>query len=430
MRKLIQLKLKILSQLILKKYKPEIIGITGSVGKTGAKEAVYAVLSSKYNVRRNVKNYNNEIGLPLTIIGSESPGKSIIGWILVFIKAIKLILIINKNYPKILILEMATDKPGDMKYLNKIAKCRIGIITRIGSSHIKYFNSIKNIAKEKSLLIKNLPQSGTAILNYDDELTLAMKELTNANILTYGLREGSKVRAREIALSLNKSINAYDLVGISFKISYENSIIPVILPNIISKSSVYSVLIGACAGIIYDVNLIAISQSIKNINMPKGRMNAIRGIKNTLIIDDSYNSSPESSMVAIDSIKDIPLRANAEKYAVLGDMLELGSYSEEWHKQVGKYLAKAGIDKLITVGERSRDIDRGALDAGMASNNIFHFSNLRQAGIFIQNRIKEGDLILVKGSQGVRMEKIVLEIMAEPLRAPELLIRQDKQWAQ
>ena len=375
MRKLIQLKLKILSQLILKKYKPEIIGITGSVGKTGAKEAVYAVLSSKYNVRRNVKNYNNEIGLPLTIIGSESPGKSIIGWILVFIKAIKLILIINKNYPKILILEMATDKPGDMKYLNKIAKCRIGIITRIGSSHIKYFNSIKNIAKEKSLLIKNLPQSGTAILNYDDELTLAMKELTNANILTYGLREGSKVRAREIALSFNKSINAYDLVGISFKISYENSIIPVILPNIISKSSVYSVLIGACAGIIYDINLIAISQSIKNINMPKGRMNAIRGIKNTLIIDDSYNSSPESSMVAIDSIKDIPLRANAEKYAVLGDMLELGSYSEEWHKQVGKYLAKAGIDKLITVGERSRDIDRGALDAGMASNNIFHFSN-------------------------------------------------------
>ncbi|MDP2830494.1 MAG: Mur ligase family protein, partial [bacterium] len=125
MKKIIQFKLKILAKMILARYKPDVIGITGSVGKTSAKEAVYAVLASKFNARRNIKNYNNEIGLPLTVIGADSPGKSVFGWLAVFLKALKLILIRDANYPRILILEMGVDRPGDMDYLNSIVKCKI-----------------------------------------------------------------------------------------------------------------------------------------------------------------------------------------------------------------------------------------------------------------------------------------------------------------
>jgi len=154
----------------------------------------------------------------------------------------------------------------------------------------------------------------------------------------------------------------------------------------------------------------------------------IDGIKHTIILDDTYNAEPESMRAALGVQKRISLTQGARRFAVLGDMLELGQYSESMHRDIGKYAHKCGVNKLIVVGERARDIARGAKDAGMLSDNIFNFAYSDQAGRFLQDRIKEHDLILVKGSQGVRMEKIVLEIMADPLRAEELLVRQEKTW--
>jgi len=161
---------------------------------------------------------------------------------------------------------------------------------------------------------------------------------------------------------------------------------------------------------------------------PKGRMNLIDGIKNTLIIDDTYNSSPQSAIAALGVLHEIKVRDGSRKFAVLGDMYELGNYTEQGHSDVGKYAHKIGVDKLITVGEIARDIGRGAEEAGMKRDNIFNFRDAETAGRFLQNRIKENDLILIKGSQGVRTEKIVLEIMADPLKAKELLVRQGKEW--
>lgn len=438
MKKIIELKLKYISKIILDRYKPEIIGITGSVGKTSAKEAVYTVLASKFNARRNIKNYNNEIGLPLTIIGVDSPGSSIIGWGMVFLKALKLILVKDKNYPKILVLEMGVDRPGDMKYLNSIVKCKIGIITAIGPVHLEFFKSINNIQKEKGALIKNLAKHGRAILNYDDEKAMQTSKYTQAKILTYGFNEKADVRAQELVFSFDKSTNLSELetnktnmnnlAGVSFKLSYQGSAVPILLPNVIGYAAVYAALAGAAVGIAYGLNLVEVAQALREFKSPCGRMNLIRGIKNTLIIDDTYNSSPQASIIALDTISKIPLVNGARRFAVLGDMLELGSMSEQGHKQVGRHAVKSKIDKLIVVGERARDISRGAIKAGMLKDNIFHFTQAKEAGKFIQDRINQGDLILIKGSQGIRMEKIVKEIMAEPLRAKELLVRQDEQW--
>jgi UDP-N-acetylmuramoyl-tripeptide--D-alanyl-D-alanine ligase len=157
-------------------------------------------------------------------------------------------------------------------------------------------------------------------------------------------------------------------------------------------------------------------------------MNLIKGIKNSIIIDDTYNSSPQSTLSAIDIAKIIPIDKDSRSFAVLGDMLELGAYSEEGHKEVGEYVFKSGFNKLITVGEKARDIGRGAKRVGMKRDDIFNFKNSEEAKKFIQDRIKEGDLLLIKGSQGVRMEKIVKEIMANPQGAEYLLVRQEEEW--
>ncbi len=428
MKKVLQKLLKISAKLILKKYNPEVIGITGSVGKTGAREAVYAVLSSKFKARRSLKNYNNEIGTPLAIIGAVSPAKSIAGWIKIFFSVGKLLLKKDKNYPEMLILEMAADKPGDMDYLTGIIKPNIGVITSIGHSHIENFGSIEKIKHEKLILLKNIKPGGRAVLNIDDSRLKAVAEKNGIHISTYGINNEAEVRGKEINLMFDFHADGQDKLGINFKLFNNNAFVPVFLPNSISKAGVYAALAGARVGIIKGMNLVEISQSFKRYSPPNGRMKLLKGIKNTYIIDDTYNASPASSILALETLSGMPKKGLENKYAVFGDMLELGEFSQAKHEEVGVSVAKNKIDKLIVVGERSRDIARGALSAGMRQDDIFHFTDTESAGKFIQERIKSSDIILVKGSQGARMEKVVKEIMAEPMMAEELLVRQGKEW--
>ena len=425
MKKLVQKILYFLAKLVLKKYKPEVIGITGSMGKTSTKEAIFAVLSSQFRVRQNLKNYNNEIGVPLSILGVESGYKSIFKWLEVFLKSLKLILFRDPNYPRILILEMGADHPGDIKYLTDLVPLKVGVVAGIGPAHLEFFESIDKIVKEKRLIVSRLEPDGHAVLNRDDKEVYGMRDKTRAKVLTYGFDEEAGVRALEEGI-IGEGIK---IEGVNFKLSYEGSTVPVFIPGVLGRQHIYAALGGAAIGIIYGLNLVEIAESLKNYKAPKGRMNLVPGIKNTLIIDDTYNASPIPTEIALEVLQSVKLPEANQKFAVLGDMLELGGFSEEGHRQVGRVVAKSGIDYLITVGEKSRDIVRGALESGMAEDKVFNFSTPEEAGRFAQNKIKQGDLILVKGSQGMRMEKVVKELMAEPLRACELLVRQDKEWA-
>lgn len=428
MKKIIQLKLKILAKLILARYQPEIIGITGSVGKTSAKEAIHAVLKRKFKVRSSLKNYNNEFGLPLTIIGASSPGKNIFGWISVFLKGFKALILKDSEYPKILILEMGVDHPGDMDYLLSIAKPKIGVLTMIGTVHAENFGSKAKLRQEKVKLIKNIPAGGWAIINYDNEDCRSAINESRARVTSFGLDEKADVRAQEINYSFAGEAVAANIRGINFKIGFKGSYTPTLLPGVLGINSVYAAAAAAAVGAALGMNQLEITEALQRFESPRGRMRLIPGIKNTTIIDDTYNAEPKSAIAALGAMRRIPVGAGARKIAVLGDMLELGAYSEEGHRDVGKYLATANIDELYAVGERALFIVHGAKEAGMKEENIFHFSQAVQAGQFIQERMRQGDLILVKGSQGMRMEKIVKEIMADPLRAKELLVRQEEKW--
>ena len=426
MHKILQFKLKLLAKLILRKYKPHIIGITGSIGKTSSKEAVVTVLGNRFKVRASFKNYNNELGLPLTIIGRESAGRSLAGWLSVFAKAWKLIFIKDKDYPEILVLEMGVDRPGDMAYLCSIAAPEIGIETAVSYSHLEYFGSVNNIKKEKQVLIENVDNKGLSILNHDNEFTREMSEVSRAKVITYGLQDGADLQAQDVSYNFSKG--DYDLSGLHFKMNYEGSIVPVFMKNVLSEPAIYAALTGAAVGLYFGMNLVEIAGALNDFNLPVGRMNLLAGLNHTFIIDDTYNSSPEACIAALKVLGNIRISEDGKKYAVLGDMMEIGDYTEDGHKLVGQKVTELKIDYLITVGERANFIAQGAKESGFAETNIFKFERTKEAGEFLLSKINNGDVILVKGSQFMRMEKIVKVLIAEPERAKELLVRQGSEW--
>ena len=427
MKKFLLLKLKMLTQRILAKYNPTVVGVTGSVGKTTTKEAIYTVLSSRFRVRKSIKNYNNEIGVPLSVIGAEAPGRSLWGWLKVFVKAWKLIIFKDKNFPEILVLEMGVDRPGDMDYLISMVRVDIGVITSIGASHLEYFKSLDKIAREKGALVRNLKRGGHAVLNFDDERVKGVADTLTSRVVTYGFKEGAAVKAQNLIFSFEDQEKIYDLAGVSFKMNYNGSVVPVKLSRVLGYPAIYSSLAAASVGIAMNMNLVDISSALNNFSLPPGRMNLIKGVKHTMIIDDTYNASPQSSFSAIEFIEKLPSGKNT-KWAVFGDMLELGNYSEKGHREVGEALVRAGFDKIVTVGERALDIAHGAQAAGLKKDDLYHFSHTDEAGKFIQGRIEPGDLLFIKGSQGARMERVVRELMADPLNAKYLLVRQGEEW--
>lgn len=408
---------------ILEKCQPRVVGVTGSVGKTSTKEAIYTVLAPHFRVRKSEKSYNNELGVPLTVIGAQAGGKSPFRWLWIFLKATKLLWFGDKNYPEILVLEMAADKPGDIKYFLKFIKVDVGVVTAIAPVHLEQFKDIERIIKEKSKIVSELRQSGTAILNFDDENVRNMKELTRANVLTFGFNEGANLRCMEfVPGSVSIEENKLRTPGVSFKLLSNGKAVPVYIPNVLGKQQIYAALAAAAAGLALDLNLLEISEALKNYKAPAGRMNVIGGIKNTIIIDDSYNASPRSTSAALEVLSALPIGEGNHKFAVLGDMRELGTYTAKAHREIGKVAVEKHIDYLITVGPNASLIADEAERLGMPLDNIFSFDNAEEAGRFLQDRIHQGDIILVKGSRAMAMEKVVKEIMAEPEKAGELLV--------
>jgi len=428
MKKIIRFWLKNLAQKFIKKYRPRVIGITGSIGKSSSKEMTYAILKDHFEVRRTIKNYNNELGVPLTILGRLSPGKSLAGWLRVLWMAWGGLIFREISYPKILVLEMGVDRLGDMKYLHTIVRPEIGVITAIAPAHLEFFGSIENIVREKQLLITSLPSSGWAVLNADDDLVWGMKDHVKVKIISFGFSERADVRVMEYELDQQIEDNTTKINGIRMKIQYHGSVVPIFLPKIISRSQVYAVLAAISVGIVFDLNLIEISESCGKCEAVKGRMNLVAGINQSLIIDDTYNASPTATEAALSNLLEIEKASQARRIVVLGDMLELGRNSVEYHQNVGESEFINDIDLLITIGELAKDIAEGAKKDKENLKKTLSFEQQSEAIEFLKNNIKKGDIILVKGSQGARMEKVVQAIMAEPQRAKNLLVRQDSMW--
>lgn len=417
---MLQRVLKIIATAVLKKYKPEIIGVTGSVGKTSAKDAIAHVLSGKYRVQASKGNYNNEIGVPLTILGKDTAGNSILGWLDIFIGATIMLFKKDKNYPEILVLEMAADKPGDISYLTSFVPLNVAVITVVAQTHLEKFGDLKGVVLEKSQILKRLGKNCTAILNADDENVWKMKEGTKAKVVCFGYDKKADIRVSDPKFTFEKDGSAP--TGISFKILDGETMMPAIIYGTVGFHLASAALVAVAVAKIYGFNLLETIERLETLKLPPGRMNLVAGIKKTTIIDDTYNASPRPMKAAIEMLGLIPLAEGNKRFAVLGDMLELGRYTEKAHEEIGEIVVENKVDVFVAVGEKMSEAARAAAKIGMEEDKIFHFGTPEEAGKFLQDRIKTGDLLLVKGSRRMKMEKVVEELMNDPLRADELLV--------
>ena len=425
-KKIIVYILRIESELVLFKYKPKIIAVTGSVGKTSTKDAVYAVLSKISHVRKSEKSFNSEIGLPLTILGVPNGWNNPFVWILNILKGLWLFLNpFGSQYPKWLVLEVGIGKPGDMEKTASWLKTDVVIMTTIGNtpSHVEFFNSHKHLLEEKSRLIKTLKKDGLLLLNADDPMILEMKEKSKYRTITYGFKEGVDVIGSGDSIFYNKD---NEPEGVIFRVDEGGSSFPVVIEKVFGRNHVYAALSALALSFGLKFNILTAVNSLKNYDVAPGRMRLHKGINDSLIIDDTYNSSPFACEFALRTLGQIKTEAG-RKIAILGDMLELGKHTSEAHKNIGK-IAKDNADIVIVVGPRAEKIKEGAIEAGMSKEKIIHFLNSYEAGNFIKTFIEKNDIVLVKGSQGMRMERVVGEILLDQENKSKLLVRQEKEW--
>jgi UDP-N-acetylmuramoyl-tripeptide--D-alanyl-D-alanine ligase len=409
---------------LIEKHKPIIIGVTGSVGKTSTRDAIATFLSTKFDVAPNFKNYNNEFGLPLTILGKKTPGRSVFGWL-------SLLLSTPKKFPQVFVLEYGVDRPGDMNVLCEIAEPTIAVMTRISPVHAEFFRSVEQLAEEKANLLERVVEDGLVVLNADDPRVMGLVQHARAPHRTYGFSSSAHVRAVDYALWAREdfSFEPGELFSkLSFGVVSDEGRIDVEMKNMLGRSAVSAVLAGVAVARHLGVTDEQIRSVIPQLTFEPGRMNAIAGIKGALILDGSYNAAPASMLAALEVLSEFHPTEGARRIAALGQMAELGRYSEQEHRMIGMKAAEIGVDVLATVGEMARDIRRGAIEAGVPEDHTQHFEDSVRAGRWLDGQLRKGDIALVKGSQSARMEKVVKDVMAEPLRAGELLVRQEDYW--
>ncbi|HEV7448944.1 MAG TPA: UDP-N-acetylmuramoyl-tripeptide--D-alanyl-D-alanine ligase [Candidatus Paceibacterota bacterium] len=422
------------SRAVLRKYKPKVVAITGSVGKTSTKDAVYAVLSKKFHIRKSEKSFNSEVGVPLTILGLGNAWGNPLHWLQNIIDGLSLI-VTTRNYPEWLVLEVGADRPGDIKSLASWIKVDVAIITRLPEVpvHVEFFDSVEAVIEEKASLIDAVRPGGTVLLYADDERTRKLEQrlpAPDARIVLFGFTDETDVWASDFKIVREEGGKGWP-IGMRAKITVGEESAPVEILGSLGKHAFLPAVAAAAAGHVLGVSLQEIVAGLEAYEPPPGRVRLLPGIKDTLVIDDTYNASPAATVAALETLRlSGPETQGAQagrRIAVLADMMELGRASVDEHRKVGALAAKV-CDILITVGVRSRDIAMAALDNGMQDGQILQYEDANKAGVELQNMLREGDVVLVKGSQSMRMEKVVEEIMAEPERAGDLLVRQDTEW--
>ena len=418
-----------LSRLTIARYRPRIVGVTGSVGKTSTKRAIAAVLAKGRHVRMAEGNLNNEMGLSLTVLGDwsaeelklvsrDQPAgtagfRKLLFWLKVMLVGAWRILARSKKYPKVLILEYGADRPGDILRLMRVARPEIGIVTAVGDVpvHVEFYAGPEAVAREKARLIERLLPGNFAVLNHDDDMVDSLRDHTRGRVMTYGFDEDADLRVVRLENRTENGIPA----GISFKFEYEGSSIPVRIDGVFGRGAAYAAAAAACVGLIFGMNLVAISEALADYVPAPSRMELLPGVKRSLVIDDAYNASPLSMYAAIDTLRELPA---LRKIAVLGDMLEIGKYTIEAHENIGRRVADAA-DILVTVGPRAKFIADTAHAAGMNKSHIYSFDTAEEAVRPLIHLMKQGDLVLVKGSHAMGLDVVVRNTTAEPVATGE-----------
>jgi UDP-N-acetylmuramyl pentapeptide synthase len=411
------------AKVLLRRHQPFVIAVTGSVGKTSMKDAIYSVLKVSYSVRKSQKSFNSDIGVPLAVLGLPNAWNNPFMWIKNLVDGF-LIAFFSRDYPQYLVLETGVDRPGDMSKLTSWIKPDMVVLTRMPDIpvHVEYFATPEAVIAEKMQLVAALKPEGVVIYNHDDQNIERELATVRHKVIGFGRDLPTQFKASRDQIIYRDDVPA----GICFNLEHITSQIEVRVFGAIGLPLVYTysgaVAVGVACGMTLEAAAVALNDHIP----APGRMRILKGIKGSVIIDDTYNASPTAVEQALSTLKE--LKHAKRKIAVLGDMLELGRFSADAHEKVGS-LAASTVDGLFTLGIRARKIAEGALENGLDEEVIFQHEDVVRAGKELQAYIKPGDVILIKASQGIRAEHVVEEVMAEPELASEYLVRQDEAWS-
>ncbi len=345
-----------------RKWGRQIVAITGSAGKTGTKDVLAAILATRFRVGKTAGNLNNHLGLPLSLL--RMPGDAEVG-----------------------VVEMGMNHAGEIRELARIAEPQIGVITNVGYAHAEAFESIEGIAAAKRELIEELPASGIAVLNRDDERVFGFRDYHCGRAVTYGFSEGADIRA--VQFERGPAGSAFTVHGVRFK------------TELTGRHSVSNILAGLAvadlSGIRFE-DLAPVVSALKPSKM-RGERVVREGIT---VLNDSYNSNPEAAKSMLDVLRE---ETAVRRIAVLGEMRELGPMAEKLHREIGSYAARVGIDVLIGVSGASRFMVEQAMQSGFDSRTAFFFDDPESAGTFLREFVTPGDVVLFKGSRGIHVEQ-------------------------
>ena len=420
---------------VIQKFHPKIIAVSGSVGKTTTKDAIYHLLQERNAVRKSEKSYNGEIGIPLTILDLPNAWGSPVGWLKVIWRGYRYRDTISE-YPKVLVIEIGSDHPGDISNVLRWLEPHVVVMTLLPDMpvHVENFSSAEELRQEDSLAVLALKTGGVYVANNDDKNSRGLiKSIEESAIraVTYGFEKGAMLYGSHPQIRYAVSDGIEKAAGMQFEVMYENVSYPIYVNGILGRQVCSALLAAFATGIAHGESMSRMADNTITFLPPKGRMRIIEGRLGSSIIDDTYNSSPIAVEVALETLKEI---RGKRKIALLGDMLELGVYSEAEHWKAGRQ-AGSFVDEIITVGKRAQWIAEAAKSSGLPQSRIHEFAGAVEAGEFLLSILKTGDVVLAKGSQGsgknmIRLERAVKIIMAHPEDASTLLVRQEDEWQQ
>jgi UDP-N-acetylmuramoyl-tripeptide--D-alanyl-D-alanine ligase len=349
----------------------EVVGVTGSAGKTSTKDVIAEMLSVKMPVGKTIGNFNNHVGVPLSILRLPAAAR-------------------------VAVLEIGMNHGGEIRELSAIARPRIGVVTNVGHAHMEAFDSIEGVAAAKRELIEALPIDGVAVLNADDPLVIQFREMHPGRKITFGLNEGADIRAEQV--ELNTEGVRFQVNGVRFE------------SPLLGRHSILNLLAGIAVASLYDIRPEQLTEVVKGLSA--GSMRGQRFMHNDiLILNDCYNSNPDAARAMVDVLRETPAK---RRIAVLGEMLELGHWAESLHRDVGRYVANCGIDVLVGIRGAARHLVDAAKEAGQAVDAAFFFDDTTAAADRLRQIGRPGDVILFKGSRGTHVEQALERFLARP----------------
>ena len=403
---------------IILRYRPQIVMVTGSVGKTSTKDAVAAVLGTRFFVRKSEKSFNSEFGVPFTVFGVENPWCNPFAWFKV-VKSVFALLLLPNHYPNMLVLEVGADRPGDLGRIVRYASPDAVVVTRLPeiSVHVEAYASPEAVQEEEFSPAYALPADAPLIVSVDDPYAIENAVRMPARVISYGTSGNATVRIGNIGFyEIGERV-----MGMQADVIVGGKREELLIRGSVGKAQLLPSAAALAIALAFNIPIPDAIKALEAYEPPPGRGRILAGKNGSIIIDDSYNASPAAVEEALDTLKHFPHAGR--RIAVLGDMLELGRYSVMEHERVAA-LAAGSADIVVAVGIRARAF-------ATTANNIefLVFDNSRSAAKALPDIVREGDVILVKGSQSIRTERIVEALLANPTDV-SLLVRQERKWKQ